>query len=153
MAQRQPLTIVAGQIEQVQAGDNFGNRIIRNNASGTTAVRGQPVISDGDGSFDLANRASVANAKVIGLLAQGSVGNGSDGTIQVDGMFEASTTQWDAVTGGSGGLVAETYYYLGLTDGTLTSTPPSTAGEVYILVGIALNTILMRIVIGPQILL
>jgi hypothetical protein len=53
----------------------------------------------------------------------------------------ATTGQWDAVTGGSGGLVANTVYYLdAATAGKLTATAPTTAGQYVVEVGMALST-------------
>jgi hypothetical protein len=43
----------------------------------------------------------------------------------------ATTGQWDAVTGGSGGLTPGVYYYVSAaTAGLLTTTAPTTTGEV-----------------------
>jgi hypothetical protein len=60
------------------------------------------------------------------------------------GSMTATTAQWDAVAGTSGGLVANTTYWLSTaTAGSITSTPPST-GWVQP-VGIAASATVLRI--------
>lgn len=62
--------------------------------------------------------------------------------VQFSGPLTLTTAQWDAITGGSGGLTTSDAYYLavgGTADGRLTVTRPSGSGDAIVQVGVALN--------------
>lgn len=153
MARRSPLCMNSGQIEQIQFGDNFGNIVLRANGSGSTALGGNPVYAHSATDYRRALATSLTTSRVVGICITASAINGADMAIQCDGVVELSTTLWDAVTGQSGGLTAGANYFLGTSVGTLVLTPPSSATEVIVLVGRALSTTELRLILGPQVLL
>jgi len=50
-------------------------------------------------------------ANVIGLVAQASISSGVSGSIQFSGVLTATTAQWDAVFGTTGGLTKGVRYF------------------------------------------
>jgi len=121
------------------------------NASSTPICT--PVYMSGDGVFLPAKGDSLSTSRVVGLLIDGVAAYGSIG-VQTSGILTASTLQWDGVTGGSGGLVRDTIYYLSsATAGLITSTAPTTIGHVVVPIGIALSTTKMKILDKTNILL
>ena len=78
-----------------------------------------------------------------------SINASSSGNIAVDGVITATTTQWNAVTGGSSGLTAGAKYWLSTsTPGAITSTAPTTNWLVFM--GKALSTTQMQIGAGTM---
>ena len=148
---RNPLVIVGGQVQQNQLGDYVADVIERLNGSGTTAVIGNPIYAHSAVDARRAFATGIATAKVIGICVSTSVANGSAMLIQTSGVVQATTTQWDTVTGDSGGLTAGSYYYLGTSVGSLTKTAPQTLGQVVAQVGKALSTTELLLEIGPTI--
>jgi hypothetical protein len=68
-----------------------------------------------------------------------STASGAAASVAVAGVVTATTGQWDAVTGQTGGLTTGAKYYLSnTTAGALTTTAPSTG--VLAPVGVALST-------------
>lgn len=156
MAVRIPIVIVNGQLQQLQAGDSLdikAEAVSYVNDEATPVVICAPVYNDVAGGFKKAQANAAGTKDVIGLVAQSpSIANGVSGAITIDGQLSATTAQWDAVTGGSGGLVFKTRYYLDpTTSGKLTSTAPSTVGQFVCEVGIAESTTDMKINIMPTI--
>lgn len=154
MAVKKPLVITNGQIEQLQSGDSIASPelISMTNANAGSMVIGNPVFCSVAGSVDKA-RANTANASnVIGFCADVSVSTGNPAAIQLDGVLAATTGQWDAVAGTSGGLAAGTIYYLSeSTAGAITSTAPSTTGQYVVELGIAISTTELRINIRQKV--
>jgi hypothetical protein len=104
-------------------------------------------------TFLKAKADAAATSRVVGLLTDGVAGSGTVG-VQTSGVMTASTPQWDGATGGTGGLVFDTIYYLSAgTAGLLTATAPSTVGQSVVPVGIALSTTKMKILDRPIVLL
>lgn len=102
---------------------------LQSNEAGTI-TRGQPVYSDGEGTVRLACANNMNTSVVVGAVATASLAQGDIGDIALAGSVLATTAEWDAVCGTTGGLVHNTDYYLSqATPGRLTATPP-TAGEV-----------------------
>lgn len=97
-----------------------------------------------------ASAAAVNGGNIVGLAAStGIVGQ----PVQVifAGPLEATTDQWDEVTGDTGGLVTASPYYVGIATGTLSSTAPVNPGTHVVAVGIALSPTAMMIQISdPQ---
>ena len=76
------------------------------------------------------------------------------GNVATDGLMVGSTAQWDAITGQTGGLTFNSTYFLDpTTAGKLTTTPPSTAGQVNVLIGTAISATALDLEIQPPILL
>lgn len=157
-----PLVISsAGQIERLQAGDTLsvpvysgGDVISLTNDDSGADVIGMPVYSDSAGTFKKAQANAVGTKSVIGLVSDVSITNGTPGNVMLNGFLTATTGQWDAVAGTTGGLVFGTRYYLSTaTPGNLTATCPSTVGQYVVEVGIAISTTVMKLDIKQPILL
>lgn len=117
------------------------NQILRpkfpfTNGQGGSLVICAPVYIKSDGTIAKAAYTSVALSLWIGLVYDTSIANGDVGYVQTGGIFEATTAQWDTVTGGSGGLTPGAAYYVGAA-GLLTATKTTTSTQVPTLVGIA----------------
>lgn len=157
MASRKPLVIVAGEIQQLQSGDTL-NAVVTTPDSVTltadnTLIAGNAVYSTGNDTCDKAKADASGTSKVVGLATAAITGS-STGTIQTNGVMALTTTQWDAVFGTSGGLTANTDYYLSAgTAGLGTGTAPTTAGQYVVYLGRALSTTELMIDIDRRILL
>lgn len=154
MAQKKPLVLNSGQIEQLQSGDYIasGDLPQLSNANAGAIVIGCPVYSAGNDTVDKARADVVATADVIGLVADTSVAAAGTGGVQVNGILAATTGQWDAIASTSGGLTRNTTYYLSAaTAGLITSTAPSSAGQFVVQVGIAISTTELKIDIRRRI--
>jgi len=160
MALRKPLVINAGQIEQIQSGDTLDAvvaevdvvTLTNNNAS--PIVIGAPVYSDSDNKVDLAKADASGTVQTFGLVRDTSIAAAASGEIQTDGILSASTGQWDAVAGTTGGLTAGAVYFLSATTaGELTETAPTTGGQYVVRAGLALSTTEMEISFTQPILL
>lgn len=116
----------------------------------TTAVeQGQPVYCDQvTGQFRLANAGSFASAGVIGLMsratAAGEIGNAKQLSLLLN--------DWSAAIGAAS-LAKGQRYFLATTDGRLTTSPVLSIGNSAVFVGTAISAQLMRLEIGPPILL
>ncbi len=140
---RKPLYIdeTDGKIKRFGAGDFFDAPDTIERTFTSTAVIGQAVFVDGNGSVDLARANAPGTSVVFGLAGEGVTAT-QTGTVVTEGLLNATTGQWDAVTGGSGGLTAGALYFLSeATAGQLLEgTPPSAAGESITEVGEAIST-------------
>lgn len=112
------------------------------NAQGSTINIGQAVYTSAAGSVALAKANASTTKDCIGIVSDTTIANGVAGNITLGGVLTATTGQWDAVAGTSGGLVAGAWYYLSTTTaGSLTSTAPNTPGGGWVVpLGIALST-------------
>lgn len=154
MAKKKVLVLTNGQIEQLQPGDFIEAAEIPQltNDNAGALVIGTPVYSSSNNGVDKARANAVGTANVIGLVADASIAPAAVGGVQFDGTLEATTGEWDAVTGQVGGLVKDTFYYLDTaTAGMLTPTAPSTAGQFVACVGIAISTTELKITLQPRI--
>jgi hypothetical protein len=158
MAQRKPLVIINGQIQQLQAGDTLDavvsevDIVSATNANAGVIAIGQPVYVSGADAVNLAQANASGTVEVLGLVKDVSVNAAATANIQTDGVLTATTTQWDAVTGDTGGLNAGAVYYLdAATAGKLTTTAPTEVGQYVVRVGKALSTTDLEISIGQPI--
>lgn len=154
MAVKKPLVLTGGQIEQLQSGDSISNPILlsQTNDEAGALVIGNVVYSDANDGVKKAQGNAVGTANVIGLVADVTIATGQPTAIQMDGILAATTGQWDAVAGTTGGLTRDVIYYLdAATAGKLTSTAPSTAGQFVVALGIAISTTELKIEIQPRI--
>lgn len=154
MALKKPLVLTGGQIEQLQSGDSISNPILlsQTNDEAGAIVIGNAVYSDANDGVKKAQANAVGTANVIGLAVDPTIATGQPVAIQMDGILAATTTQWDAVAGTTGGLTRDVIYYLDpTTAGKLTSTAPSTAGQFVVSIGIAISTTELKIEIQPRI--
>jgi hypothetical protein len=153
MTLREPLVIVNGQIQQLPSGDTVNgtvptaatNYFAATNNQGSTINICTAVYVDVADSVKLAS-ANSATLSVFAGLVKANIGTGNTGNIQFGDIFTATTGQWDAVTGATGGLVAGTLYFLSPTaSGNLTVTAPTTVNQYVVPVGRAINTTNMNI--------
>lgn len=161
MATQIPIVLVNGEFQRLQAGDDIlvpvsgAIEISLTNDEVSPVVIGAPVYSDAAGGFKKAKADASGTSNCIGLVNKSpSITNGVAGPVAVEGIVVLTTGQWDAVAGTTGGLTFNTRYYISqTTSGTLTATPPSTAGQYVQCVGIALSTTTLKLEIGERILL
>jgi hypothetical protein len=161
MASRLPLVLNTGQIQQLQSGDvlsvpifSGGDVISLTNDNGSPILIGYPVYASAADHVNLAQANAAGTSIVIGLVKDVSIASAAAGNIQVNGVFSASTAQWDAAFGTSGGLVFNTRYYLSQTTaGRGTVTAPSTVGQLVVLLGYALSTTELLLAVSNAILL
>lgn len=154
MALKKPIVQTGGQLEQLQSGDYISSVDLPQltNGNAGSLVIGTPVYSSANNTVDKAKGDAVGTTNVIGLVADTSISAAAVGGIQMDGVLSATTTQWDAAAGTSGGLTKDVFYYLSAaTAGVLTSTAPSVAGQFIVCVGIAISTTEMKINLLPRI--
>jgi hypothetical protein len=147
MAARKPLVIINGVVQQLPAGDTLNaaanevDVITLTNASGGAAPIGTPVYISAGGSFALAKADASGTVEAIALVRDTSIANAASGSVQSDGLLTATTAQWDAITGQTGGLTPGAVYYLGAaTAGKLTATAPTTSGQYVLRMGRAVST-------------
>lgn len=82
------------------------------NTQGTTITRLDVVYTKSDGSVALARANASATTEVTGLVRDTSIADQAVGFIQTNGIIEAETTDWDAITGQTSGLTPGSYYVL-----------------------------------------
>lgn len=152
MALRKPIVQVGGEFQQLQAGDTLdapqsgGDDFVLTNDESGAVVIGAPVYIDANDGFKKAKADASATSKFFGLAVNTSTAAAGQTPVRTSGVLTATTTQWDAITGGSGGLTAGTLYFLSAaTAGLLTTTAPSTVGQYVVEVGMALSTTEMLI--------
>jgi len=142
----------AGRIERLQSGDTLDADVVEidliemNNGNASPITIGQAVYVDGNDSVDIAKADAAATMDMIALVKDVSIAASANGMVQTDGILAATTAQWDAVTGDTGGLTAGTVYYLDAsTAGSITSTAPTTVGQFVVQLGRGLSTTEMEI--------
>ncbi len=144
MALRKALVVNGGQIQQLQSGDTLdvqADVVGVQNDNASPAPIGTPLYTKAGGTQDFARANASGTSIVTGLVIDASISSGGTGYVKVSGVMSATTGQWDAVTGGSGGLTPGSIYYLDpSTAGKLTSTAPSTTGQFVCEVGEAIST-------------
>jgi hypothetical protein len=112
-------------------------------ASGTTTAIGDVLYVSANNTVDVADKDDSSATKVVGLARTAVVGDGIESVdVQADGILVGALV----------GATAGTRYYLS-DDGTLSSSPPSDAGDYVLLIGIAANTTDLYIRMGDAILL
>ena len=146
MATRKPLVIIDGQLQECPAGDTLATAssevdVVAKTNDGAGAVTiGSPVYVKANGNVDKASAAASGSRKVLGLVKDASIAASASGYIQTDGVLSATTAEWAAVTGDTGGLTPGADYFLSTTAGKLTTTPPSGSGQYVMKVGMAIST-------------
>jgi hypothetical protein len=152
MSVKKPLVITNGQVEQLQAGDrlDLSRTVGKTNNTGATVNKATPVYVTG-GNINLAQADAQSTTRVAGLLSE-ETADGDPCEVQTDGLFAATTAEWDAITGDVGGLTEGADYWLDAdTAGQLTATAPTADGDFVAPVGQALSATEMEIQIGPPI--
>ena len=139
-----------GRVTAGTTNPTSGSVIPATNGEASAIAIGKAVyISSGD-TVKLANANAAGTKNVVGLVFDTSINSGASGSVAISGSISATTTQWDAVTGQSGGLTAGAKYYLSnSTAGGLTTTAPTTGYAAP--VGVALSTTKFVLNIGPTV--
>jgi hypothetical protein len=159
MSFRIPLVIVDGLVQQLQPGDTLVTTTAINNTR--SAANGEPLAPLVIGSpvyvaaVDTCRQAkgdAYFSSKVIGLWYEFSTPIAQFGSFASSGILVATTTQWNAISGSTNGLITGARYYLDTANaGRITSTVPSTSGLFIVPLGIALSTTEFEIAIQPSI--
>lgn len=162
MAIKVPLVIGAdGLPQQLQAADSinvasaqYDSRSVTNSEASAAIVIGAPVYAFAADGVKKAQANAKTTSKLAGLGLDATIAAAGIGNIITAGILVATTAQWDAVAGTTGGLAFGTYYFLdAVTAGKMTSTVPTTTGQCVTLIGIALSTTELELMIQPPILL
>lgn len=148
MALKKPLVLYSGLPGQLQSGDTLditgitsGEVISQTNDESGAIVICTPVYNDAADGVKKARANAGGTSGVIGLVKDASISNGVAGNIQLDGVLSATTTQWDAVFGTTGGLAFGTLYFLSSSvAGQGTATAPSSVGQYVVILGRAIST-------------
>lgn len=162
MTLRSPLVIGSdGLPQQLQSGDSLNVAVtttqvrpVTNGESSSAIVIGAPVYASAADTVKRGQANAKSTSQLAGLGYDTSTAAASIGNIITGGVLVATTTQWDAVAGTTGGLAFGTKYFLDpATPGKITSTAPTTAGQCVTLVGIALSTTELEVLLRDPILL
>ncbi len=88
---------------------------------------------------DKAKADATGTAACVGLTTE-AISSAASGNIQTNGVVTGTTSEWDAVTGDTGGLdFNELYFVDPTTAGKITKTRPTGAGKLVTIVGLALS--------------
>lgn len=163
MTARLPLVIGAdGLIQQLQPGDSVNVTVtpqtvrpVTNAESSAAIVIGAPVYASAAGDNVKRGQANAkSTSQLVGLGYDTTIAAAAIGNIISAGILIATTAQWDAVAGTTGGLVFATPYFLdAATPGKITATAPTTIGQTNTRVGIALSATELEVIIVAPILL
>jgi len=155
MALRKPLVIINGVPQQISNSDTLDavlaevDQVSLSNGEATAVVIGTPAYVFSANTVKKAQANASGTTEAIGLIRDTSIAAGATGSVQLDGQLSATTAQWDAITGGTGGLTAGSTYYLSAsTSGQLTTVAPTTTGQFVLRIGKALSTTVLDIAIG-----
>ena len=137
MAIKKPIVLRSnGELEQLQPGDTIETNVFVLqviNGGGATLPKCGPVsISAAD---TVVAASAVNRPNVIGVMT-GSVASGASGGVMSGGGMVATTAEWDAITGQTGGLTPGVTYFLGSPG--LTTTVPTV--DFLTRVGVAINS-------------
>jgi hypothetical protein len=142
----------SGRLRDLQAGETLDVPTSQTNVSALTngetgaITVGTVVYISAADTVEKAMADASATAAVFGVVYAPSITAGASGSIATDGPVTATTAQWDALTGDTGGLVAGANYYLSeATAGGLTKTAPSASGEFVTRVGKAVSTTVLEL--------
>lgn len=109
---------------------------VQNNI-GQSILAGTPLYPSGSGEVSLAKADSLSTARVL-WIAKEVIQNGTTGQALLSGSLTLTTSQWDNVTGQSGGLTPGSNYYLSAVEaGKLSTSIPTESGEVVAKLGVA----------------
>lgn len=162
MALKIPLVVGSdGLAQQLQAGDTVSIattttqiRAVTNGESSAAIVIGAPVYASAADTVKRGQANAKSTSQLAGLGFDASTTAAAVGNIITSGVLVATTTQWDAVAGTTGGLAFGTKYFLDPANpGKITSTVPTTVGQCVTLVGVALSTTELELLLRDPILL
>ena len=157
MTNKKPLVYGSdGRIQQLQSGDTLQvptsevSIFTLTNANAGSITQCQAVYITSNDHVDLAKASALGTEKVYGLVFYASISSSASGSIQTGNVATATTTVWQAVTDGGGGLTEGVLYFLSdTTAGNITSTVPSTTGHYSCPVGFAISTTELELHINP----
>lgn len=155
MASKKPLVFntTTGKAEQLQSGDTLDaavssarQRTVTNNNAGSITICQAVYLAAAD-AVDLAQANASGTSDVVGLVVPASIAASGTGAIITNGQHTATTGQWDAVTGQTGGLTPGSKYFLDkATAGKLTPDISAyTTGDFVCEVGRAFSTTVMEV--------
>lgn len=162
MTARAPLVIGSdGLPQQLQSGDSVTVpvtttqiRSVMNGEASNALVIGAPAYASAADTVKRGQANAKSTAQLAGLGYDTSIAAAANGNIIQSGVLVATTAQWDAVAGTTGGLSFGTKYFLDPANpGKITSTVPSTVGQCVTLVGVALSTTELELLLRDPILL
>lgn len=162
MSARLPLVVGAdGLPQQLQPADTLSVpvtttqiRAITNGEGAAAIIIGAPVYASAAATVKRAQANAKATSQLAGLGYDTSIAATAVGNIIESGVLPATTGQWDAVAGTTGGLTFGTKYFLDPANpGKITSTVPTTIGQCVTLVGVALSTTELELLLRDPILL
>lgn len=115
--------------------------------SGIALVKCNLVRVQMDGSFRRGRALGTSDAvrRMVGLCYDDEIPDGQVGRVQYAGPLTATTTQWDVVTGQTGGLTPGRLYYASTDFGLITLTPRQDPGDWIYEVGVSLTPTTMLI--------
>jgi len=158
---RRALALYDGQPKQLDTANDTmpalpayveGRQVVCRNGTGGTFAIGLPVAMT-NGSATLRQVLSLANPpeRPFGIVTEsGGILASGTGNVQIRGVVELTTGQWDAVvTSGSGGLIAGSVYSFNSNNsGKLFAGLPPTVSAQYVRMGIALSS--TKLLLLPQ---
>lgn len=115
MAIKRPIADYDGTKEELRTGDTVYGATAQAmataaNANASSITKGQPVYMTSDGEVDLCQANASGTTVLFGVVADTSVATTANANIQLDGVLDATTAEWDAIAGTTGGLVPGTQY-------------------------------------------
>lgn len=126
------------------AGSGGGADSIIASQSGETVItllRGMPVAYV---AGKVVRASATTQPRIYGFVYDATIGALGSGNIAVGGVLTATTAEWDAVTGSSGGLVPYSVYFLTSTPGQI-GTVPSLANTYLMRAGYALSATQLKL--------
>lgn len=155
MALRKPTVMINGVLRDLPVGDtisvpNAGTDVISGTNGEATAVAiGTVSYLSAAGTFRKAQANAVGTAEAAAMVLDTTIANAAVGQFATDGFVTATTGQWDAVTGQTGGLTPLGKYYLDpSTAGRMTVTAPTSVGQYVVYIGRALSTVDFEMNVG-----
>lgn len=153
MALRSPIVLINGRLSQIPAGDTLSAVVSEvdsfnlTNGNASAIVICSPVYLTGVAdTCNLARADASGTADTFALVSATSIAAAASGAVQTDGFFTATTAQWDAITGQTGGLTPAAAYFLSAaTAGRLTTTAPTATGQFCCYVGKAISSTVLEI--------
>lgn len=124
-----PTTAIVKISDPEVLGSGANSIKLRNDNAGALII-GTPVYTSSAGGADEGIANGSGKSVIEGLVGDTSIASGARGVVVVGGLMVATTVQWDAICGTSGGLAPNTPYYLSITTpGRLTSIAPEPPGD------------------------
>lgn len=133
----------------LNASNSAGASYPTTNVGGATVSAGMCVATHSSGVGIVLANASDNSLNCVGL-ATADISSSSSGTIQTTGTITLS--DWTAATGSST-LAPKAVYFLDVTNGLLTTTPPSTLGQIVQSIGRSVSPTALELDIQPSVIL